>query len=349
MSMGKKKTTEDFVRDASHISGHGCPMCKSELDAKKNSCTKEKFLKISRQKFGDKFDYTRLNYVDCNTSINLVCSVHGKSFNIKPIKHIRNKTGGCPVCGKELSLRRQMPLEKFLRLANERHKNRYDYSKTKYGGIKKHIEIECPLHGAFIKSPEHHLSGQGCPKCSNERKSKEHIIPFETFVERAKMIYSDLYGYEKSGYVKITAPISLECKKHGPFTVLAKDHLNGQHCPKCKVSKGEQKIMSVLNTYSISYEREKKFEDLKVKKMLRYDFYLPEYNMCVEYHGIQHYKIVTKYKMTDESLRQNKRRDKLKKRYCRKNSIQYLCIPYFDFNSIETILISKLLENKLTN
>jgi hypothetical protein len=346
------KTHGDFQQSAiSHLRGAGCPKCANKKRNINNIITEKDFLKRSKQKFKQQFDYSRMTYIDYYKSINLVCTIHNKSFNISPIKHIHNKTGGCPICGKErYNKARSMPLEKFIRLANEIHKNKYDYSKVDYRGIKHHVTIICPIHGEFIKSPMHHLAGQGCKLCSNEKKAKQHILPFETFEKRAKAIFGDRYDYKNCEYTRITAPITLVCSQHGKFTVNAKEHLNGQHCPLCRgISKGELQIVTVLHKYNIAFEREKKFDDLKNIKPLRFDFYLPDYNLCLEYMGIQHYKVRPKFRMTVDSLRNIQKRDKLKEKYCMDNNINYMKIAYYDYKKIEQLLVNKLLKNKLTN
>ena len=69
-----------------------------------------------------------------------------------------------------------------------------------------------------------------------------------------------------------------------------------------------------------------------------FDFYLPQYNICIEYDGEFHYKMIMGY---DEFINQ-KIRDTIKTVYCKENNIKLIIIPYWEFNNIENILIKEL-------
>ena len=70
---------------------------------------------------------------------------------------------------------------------------------------------------------------------------------------------------------------------------LAQDHRRGTGCPRCKKSRGEKEIMGILEKMNIKFEDE--YEFIKLSKR-RFDFYLPKYNLVIEYHGIQHFKFI---------------------------------------------------------
>jgi len=55
------------------------------------------------------------------------------------------------------------------------------------------------------------------------------------------------------------------------------------------MSHGEKIISLFLDKYKIQYVREQKFEGYKNKTRLRFDFYLSQYNCCIEYFGEQHF------------------------------------------------------------
>lgn len=80
--------------------------------------------------------------------------------------------------------------------------------------------------------------------------------------------------------------------------------------------------------------------------MYRFDFYLPQYNLFIEYDGEQHYKPVRFYKQNDEEMEQTfketQKRDKIKNRYCEQNHINLLRIPYWEKENIETIINNHL-------
>ena len=105
-----------------------------------------------------------------------------------------------------------------------------------------------------------------------------------------------------------------------------------------------------LDRQGIVYEKERKFEGCKAKKCLPFDFYIPKYNLVIEYQGEQHYYPVDfSYTPTTESKEKALRifgeirqRDEIKKEFCKKNKIDFLEISYRDYNKIEEIITNRL-------
>lgn len=93
------------------------------------------------------------------------------------------------------------------------------------------------------------------------------------------------------------------------------------------ISIGEGEVANYLEEKNIRFERQKTFEGCKDKNLLKFDFYLPDYNCCVEYQGIQHYKPVERFG-GEEAFKENQRRDLLKKEYCENNNIKLLTPSY---------------------
>ena len=106
-------------------------------------------------------------------------------------------------------------------------------------------------------------------------------------------------------------------------------------CPTCNNSKGERAINGWLTKNNIEFSIQVKFEKCKLDRLLSFDFYLPNYNMCVEYDGILHY--IDKFNNQKE-FKLTQKRDKIKTKYCKDNNIKLLRIPYWDFDNIEKIL-----------
>lgn len=113
--------------------------------------------------------------------------------------------------------------------------------------------------------------------------------------------------------------------------------LSYQSCVFCSPrSRGEDKISEILNKNGINYEREKRFEGCKGKKKLPFDFYLNDFNILIEYDGIQHFKA----SFNEKEFKNIKINDKIKNKFCEDNNIKLIRIPYWDFDNIETILES---------
>jgi len=117
-------------------------------------------------------------------------------------------------------------------------------------------------------------------------------------------------------------------------------------CPKCRQSHGEKQICLILEQYHIRYEQEKQFDDCRHKKRLRFDFYLPNHNniqYIIEYNGEQHYALREKGIFSNKkNFNLIQKRDKIKVKYCKKNNITLIIIPYTEYDNIENILMKEL-------
>lgn len=122
---------------------------------------------------------------------------------------------------------------------------------------------------------------------------------------------------------------------YGVFEQTPNHHSHGCGCPKCNESKGEKNIRKILDNKNIEYIIQYKFNDCIHIKQLKYDFYLPKYNICIEFDGKQHYKSV-KWFGGDKTLKYIQKNDKIKNEYCLKNNIRLLRIRYDD--NIELVL-----------
>ncbi len=224
---------------------------------------------------------------------------------------------------------------------NEFNRPKYDYSKVVYVNSKTKVIIICPYHGEFLQIPNHHLSGSGCAKCSGVGVPTQ-----KEFINKSKIIHVDEFGkpkydYSKTVYVNAFTKLNIICNKHGEFLQVANYHLRGNGCPICKNSKGEMKILSFLTKNKIENIRNKKFNECKYKSHLPFDFYLPKYNICIEYDGELHYK-KSGYSNSEKKLSDVQRNDKIKDDFCIKNNIILIRVPYWDLNKIDYILNEKI-------
>ena len=96
-----------------------------------------------------------------------------------------------------------------------------------------------------------------------------------------------------------------------------------------------------MNKFNISYIPQYKFDDCRFYRTLPFDFYLPKYNICIEYDGQQHYEIVEHFGGFDKFV-DTKIRDTIKSEYCKKNNIKLIRIPYWELDNIEKIIVNKL-------
>ena len=215
-----------------------------------------------------------------------------------------------------------MTIEEFTERANIVHDNVYSYSSTTYFNSRKKVDITCHIHGIFSQSPRCHLEGQGCYKCTTNR-----FITTEDFIKKAIEVHGDKYSYSAATYLGSNIKLDIICKTHGIFPQIPHNHLNGKGCPNCNMKKGEVAVKLFLETNIISFTTQKSFDGCIFKKKLKFDFYLPEYNLCIEYDGKQHFKSIN-YFGGDENFKIRQLRDNIKNEFCKNNDIGLLRIRY---------------------
>lgn len=282
----------------------------------------EIFLNAAIKKHGDKYDYSKVEYVHTRKPIEIICPIHG-NFSMEPRNHLRSNSG-CDKCKKNVRLTNK----DFIKKAKETHGDKYDYSNVEYKNKKSKLIIICPIHGAFEQTARNHImDGNGCQKCANESISNHQRLTIEEFIEKSKSVHGDKYDYSLVDYKNNLSKIKIICNIHGEFEQRPVEHLRGCNCPKCKESKGEKIIREYLIEHKIEYIIQHKFSDCRNKNELPFDFYLPEYNICIEYNGAQHYKPI-KYWGGEETLTKIKFRDNIKKDYCTNNNIRLVVIRY---------------------
>ena len=310
-----------------HLNGDGCPKCKGEKLSKLKKSTTKEFIEKANEVHGDKYDYSKVEYVGMKTEVIIICPKHGP-FSQIPSSHLQGC--GCKQCGIEKQIESQkLNTEKFIKKANEKYgEGTYDYSKVEYIDAKTDVIIICPKHGEFTQTPSNHLKGEKCRGCSNEKLANERRKPLENFINESNEIHGEgTYDYSQVNYVNSHTKVIIICSKHGNFFQKPSKHLIGQGCPKCKNNyKGEIAVRNFLIKNKIEFEEQKKFKNCKDVYSLPFDFYLPKYNLCIEFDGIQHFKPIKRsYKMTDDEIEKNfkyiQKHDQIKNDYCKNNGI----------------------------
>ena len=104
------------------------------------------------------------------------------------------------------------------------------------------------------------------------------------------------------------------------------------------------KIEQLLQELNIEYEKEKIFKECKDNLNLRFDFFLPKYNICIEYDGEQHFKPI-KYWGGEEGLRNRQNKDKIKNNYCKENNIQLIRLNYLEKDKISKDYLFSIIED----
>lgn len=293
-----------------------------------------------------RYDYNKTKYVLSSRKIIITCPLHGE-FEQIPNDHLRGF--GCKKCGGvKISESKTNTREEFINKANIIHNSLYDYSKVEYINSNKKISVICKLHGEFFQTPNNHLQGQGCSKCKANDIGNRCRSTKEVFIEKANKVHNKKYDYSKVEYYRCSDKVTIICPLHGIFKQVANSHLHGKGCYKCNESTGEKAINAWLTSNKITFYTEYKFDDCMYKRCLKFDFYLPGHNVCIEYDGEQHYKSVEFFGGI-KSLVKCKERDNIKNQYCKKNNIKLIRIPYWKIKNIDGILKSSISSMEIKN
>ena len=226
------KTHGDFQQAPNkHLQKQGCPKCGGHQIS-----NNELFISQSKIIHGNKYDYSKVEYINSQTKVIIICKIHGE-FNQVPNSHLQSC--GCKLCGIiDTTNSLKSNYDDFINKANEKHGDKYDYSKVEYIKAIQKIIIICKEHGAFEQTPSDHLTSKyGCNKCSLLFRSGIKKTT-EDFINESKGIHGDLYDYSKSVYIGCEKKLLIICKKHGEFEQQPNNHLSRKGCPNC----GKQKL-----------------------------------------------------------------------------------------------------------
>jgi Zn finger protein HypA/HybF involved in hydrogenase expression len=163
-----------------------------------------------------------------------------------------------------------------------------------------------------------------CPVCSG-RLNNNIDVAKKIGIEKGGLCLSNKYINNKTNLI-------WKCGKCNHIWKARLDRVKSSTwCPKCNQSHGEKKISNTLDILNILYKQEHIFDNLKNR---RFDFYLEEYNMLIEFDGIQHFQIYGKYTPDKDTLKKKQDYDIEKTLFCIKNNIKLLRICYKNINEI---------------
>jgi len=179
---------------------HGCPSCRGKnisLASIKTSSTK--FVPSSIKIHGDRYDYSKVKYINAKTKVNIICRKHGE-FLQTPNVHLDGK--GCRLCGYDRVPDHHFDdKEDFINKAKIIHEDCYDYSKVDYINSKTKVTITCRFGHEFTQSPGDHLSGRGCPHCYRKNEWRVGVLLKKYFkdwsIRSQKKVWSSFGDYLK--------------------------------------------------------------------------------------------------------------------------------------------------------
>lgn len=246
-----------------HLNGQGCPKCKYKTISNKLSLGIKNFVDKARELHGNKYNYSKVEYINNVTPVVIICPIHGE-FTQTPANHLNGQ--GCPKCSHKSS---KYTTEEFKNKIQEIYGDLFDLNKVNYTDSKTRVKIYCKKHGYVDVLPSTLLKGKGCPKCGIEERTSKRNLTTKQFIEKAIQIHGDKYDYSKTIYKKTTEKVCIICPEHGEFYMIPNAHLSGQSCPKCGINtrSNKQKL-----TYDEVVRRAREIHGDK------YDYQLISYN-----------------------------------------------------------------------
>ena len=152
---------------SSHLNGSGCPHCGFISQMENRRLPTEDFTTRSIKIHGNKYDYSKVDYINNSTEVEIVCPKHGMFFQ-QPQYHMNGS--GCPKCSIiEQHEKQKKSINDFIRDSIKVHGDLYDYSKVDFIDTKSKVIIICKKHGEFLQSPNNHERGNGCPNCNSSK------------------------------------------------------------------------------------------------------------------------------------------------------------------------------------
>ena len=322
---GNSKHKPYEVKFSNFKNGKRCPYCSNERKSENMKFTYE-YVK----EYIESFEYKLLSteYENNRTKLLIVCPL-GHQYQTTFIV-FKNKNSRCPYCCGNI---------KFTYEEVKTYIEGFGYKllSTEYKDTDSKLLIKCPNpnHEPYnVKFDSFKNQNNRCQKCAFEKNANKQRYTYEYIRE-----YIESFGFKllSTEYENCKTKLLIQCKNGHNFFITWNDFQQGRRCPKCNISKGEKEIENILNKYNIQFISQYRFKDCKFKQYLPFDFYLPQYNILIEFDGEQHYEIKDYFGGLDGFI-DRVIRDTIKNEYCKKNNIKLIRIPYWEFNNIEKIL-----------
>lgn len=284
----------------------------------------EMFIEDAKCRFGNRFIYNFEEFKGMTKNTNIKCSIHPNHTITQTPKYHLGAEEPCIEC------RRDKRTKEFIKLSKERYPGLFTYEKTKFITTKTPLTITCIKHGDLnIDLYSHTLHIHGCKPCEEEER-------YNKYLEKFKEIHNDKFIYYKNteyGLSIVTDKMKIKCKDCGNiFFQGIHSHAQGFGCPVCKTSFLEKYILKYLQDNNIKYESQYSFKDCKNIRLLLFDFVIfnkdNSIKCLLEGQGIQHFQAIPNWFGGEEAFKLRRKRDQIKRDYCKKNSIPLIEVKY---------------------
>jgi hypothetical protein len=330
----KDKGIQQISFSKFHGSNQGCTYCGRERTA---NARKAIIDELEDKSLCEKNNFTYVNtYIENHVvKISFICNKH-RDLGVQTMhkNNMKRKIKGCKYCsGKDLPewyvLKKAKEINPYIRLDEP------------YNNLTTRMKCTCTKHNVQSnKTMQEILSGKGCYLCGIEKLSNSSFLTIEEYQKKVELKNPDITVLEYKGQ---RSDAYFECKLcghkwHGSAAGMI---MHGTSCPNCcHYYIGEKAIKDLLEKWGYKYITQYRFKDCKDQRSLPFDFYLPEFNTCIEYDGIYHFE------NRFNSLETVKKHDEIKTNYCKNNKIKLIRINCFD-EDIEYSLFDKMVKNGL--
>lgn len=340
----------DYVKGLKMINKSCC--CKKECRSKKSSDIQLfKYKNVQYNKFVNLCKtrgYIPISKIDdykgSRSKLKYKCPKHGEKETT--LSNFERNKAGCNECGNMLiSMSNRESIEHYINILNEKdisilNPNEYVNMKTS------NLKVVCKsCKKILINNMSNLLRWDGyCRNCSYDIISQKNMMPIEDVVSIISSKNNNIL-INPNDYTGANDPnLKIKCGSCGNIFVQSLSNYNRSNltgkCPDCNVvSYGEYLISDFLWKNKIKYTRQEHFNGLcRDVNPMPFDFYLPDYNTCIEFDGQGHYQP----RWSEDSFYKTVLHDGMKNNYCKWNDIKLIRIPYWKGNNIEDILIKEL-------
>lgn len=318
----------EFIRNYKMlIRGYGCTMC-----SKTRNLTSDEFIGKAREVHGDKYDYSKVEYVNNKTVVCIICQKHGEFWQT-PNMHLIGRE--CPECKGGVKYTQ----DTFITKVQPFLKGNLDLSEFVYVNNQTKSKCKCLDCGnEWYVKPMLLMAGHGCPVCSRKQRGYKRRKTLERFIDDyEKKFPTSSYDFSEAEYKTAFTPIKVKCLQHGFFYSKPNQLLNGNGCPRCVASKMEIALSDRLYEASLPIEiKERNFIpwliNPETNHQMTLDLYIEKLRVAVECQGGQHFESIPFFG-GDEALASVQSHDAMKKKLCKENGVELIYLLEEKYNS----------------
>lgn len=279
-------------------------------------------------------------YINATTKIMHKCNICSNEWMTTPDNILHGH--GCKSCSLKEAFKKNPKTQPKLRKSHEQYVKELYMANPNIEILDTYITTEHKNHFRckickyeWDAKPNGYLKGKGCYKCGKKKMGEKLKFTHKEFIVKLNDINKDIEVLDK--YINSKTKVACRCKiDNNKFYALPSSLLQGHGCPNCKSSRGEKIIKMFLDKNKINYIPQKTYNNLRGINdgFLSYDFYLPKYNLLIEYQGKQHYEPI-EYFGGEAQFEIQQEHDKRKRNYAKLHNINLLEIWYYDIDNIE--------------